>query len=247
MTISENGGTSASELGVQSFNAQTPLSELNGGDGVTMATTGNDFAITAGNGKSFNVSLAGSTTVQDVINKINAATGGAVEAAFSTASNGITLTDTTGGTGTLSIANVNGSTAATDLGLTQNPASGDTITGTDVNPITAPGVFSDLTNLSNALTSGNQAQITLAAQGLQNDYNQIVQTRALAGAQVDAMQSRQDQITTQNTATQALMSQLSDTDFATAISKFQTLQTSLQATLETAARTLQLSLVDFLG
>jgi flagellin-like hook-associated protein FlgL len=43
------------------------------------------------------------------------------------------------------------------------------------------------------------------------------------------------------------MSQLSDTDFTAAITKFQTLQTSLQATLETAAKTLNLSLLDFLG
>jgi flagellin-like hook-associated protein FlgL len=43
------------------------------------------------------------------------------------------------------------------------------------------------------------------------------------------------------------MSQLSDTDFTTAITKFQLLQTSLQATLETAAKTLQLSLIDFIA
>ena len=59
MTISENGGTSAADLGVQTFNAQTPLSQLNGGQGVSIASSGNDFTITtASNGTQINVALA---------------------------------------------------------------------------------------------------------------------------------------------------------------------------------------------
>jgi flagellin-like hook-associated protein FlgL len=247
MTISENGGTSAADLGVQSFTPQTLLSDLNGGNGVGLAASGNDFTVTAKDGTSFGVSLAGATTVQDVINKINAASGGTVVASFSATTNGISLNDTTGGGGPFTVAAANASTAATDLGLTQNAAVGTTITGTDVNPIAAGGLFADLSKLRNALRNGDQQGITEASQGLQNDYNQAVQARGVAGAQVQEMQSRQDQITTENTATQSLMSQLSDTDFTAAITKFQTLQTSLQATLQTAAKTLNLSLLNFLG
>ncbi|HET6249575.1 MAG TPA: flagellar hook-associated protein FlgL [Tepidisphaeraceae bacterium] len=246
MTISENGGTSAAELGVQTFNAQTPLADLNGGKGVAIAASGNDFTIGTANGSTINVSLAGATTVQDVINKINAASGGAVVASFSTTANGISLHDTTAGASTFAVTGVNGSTSASDLGLT-TAAVGSTITGTDVNPISPTGVFANLTQLQNALQTGDQAAMTAAAGGLQNDYNAAVDARGVAGAQVQEMQNRQDQITTQNTATQSLMSQLSDTDFTAAITKFQTLQTSLQATLETAAKTLNLSLLDFLG
>jgi len=60
-----------------------------------------------------------------------------------------------------------------------------------------------------------------------------------------ALQHRQDQITTENTATQSLMSQLSDTDFTAAITHFQTLQTALQATLASSAKTLNESLLNF--
>ena len=247
MTVSENGGTSAADLGVRSFSPQTPLSELNNGAGVTFAASGADFKVTASDGATFGVTLAGSATVQDVINKINAAAGGSVVAGFSPTSNAITLTDKTGGAGTLTVSSQNSSTAATALGLTQNAAVGGTITGTDVNPVAAQGVFADLTNLSNALKAGNASQITAAAQNLQNDYQQILNVRGAAGAQVDQMQSRQSQLTTENTATQSLMSQLSDTDFTAAITKFQTLQTSLQATLEVSAKTLNESLLDFLG
>jgi flagellar hook-associated protein 3 FlgL len=247
MTISENGGTSAADLGIQSFSAQTPLSDLNGGRGITLAASGPDINITASDGTSFSISLAGATTVQDVIDSINAATGGAVTAGFSATANGIELDDTTGGAGTFAVSNAGGSTAASDLGLTDNPASGNTITGSDVNPITAAGLFTNLGNLRDALLSGNAAGITAAAGGLQTDYQNIVQSRGSAGAAVQEMQNRQDQITTENTATQSLMSQLSDTDFASAITTFQQLQTSLQATLETTARTLNLSLIDYLS
>ena len=167
-------------------------------------------------------------------------------ASFSATSNGIALTDTTAGASTFAVAGVNGSTSASDLGLT-NAAVGITITGSDVNAVSPTGVFANLSKLRDALLSGNQADMTAAAQGLQNDYNAVTQARGLAGAQVQEMQNRQDQITTQNTATQSLMSQLSNTDFTAAITKFQTLQTSLQATLQTAAKTLNLSLLDFLG
>lgn len=246
MTVSENGGTTAADLGIQSFSPQTPLSELNNGNGVAISSSGPDFSITASNGTVYSISLAGDTTVQDVINTINNVTGASVTAGFSTTTNGITLTDNTGGTGTFGVSNASASTAATDLGLTGNAPVGNTITGSDVNPITAGGLFADLGALSAALNNNDQAGITKAATGLQNDYNQVVDTRGSAGAQVQEMQNLQDQITTENTATQSLMSQLSDTDFAAAISQFQTLQTSLQATLELAAQTLNLSLLDYL-
>ena len=44
-----------------------------------------------------------------------------------------------------------------------------------------------------------------------------------------------------------LLSNLKDTDFTEAISRFQTLQTALQASMATTAKTLNLSLMDFLG
>lgn len=247
LTIAENGGTTAADLGVRSFGPSTPLSDLNGGKGVHLATSGPDLQITNSAGASVSVSLAGAQTVQDVINKINAVAGSVnVTAGFSNSSNGITLTDSAGGSGTLGVSSINFSSAAQDLGLTAAPV-GNAITGSDVNPIAASGIFADLSKLRDALQNNDQAGITDAAQGLQNDYTRVVSARGAAGAQVQEMQSRQGQLQDENTATQSLMSQLSDTDFTAAITQFQTLQTSLQATLETSAKTLHLSLMDFLS
>ncbi len=181
MTVTENGGTSADELGLRSFSTQTPLSDLNGGKGVTFAPSGADLKITPSNGASFSITLAGAKTVQDVLDKINAASGGTVTAGFSANSNGITLTDSTPGPGTLSVTNANGSTAAGDLGLNQNAPAGNTITGADVNPITAAGVFANLAKLRDSLQGNDQAGITEAAGGLQGDYQRIINTRGAAG------------------------------------------------------------------
>jgi len=247
MSIAENGGTTAADLGVRSFNPSAPLSELNSGKGVQISTPGPDFQITRSDGSTFQVSLTGATTVQDVINKINAAAGGVgVTAGFATTGNGIILTDTAGGAGTLTVTPLNYSSAASDLGLT-SPASGNVITGTDVDPVEASGIFSDLAKLRDALNSSDQAGITAAAQALQSDQDHVTEIRGQNGAQLQELQSRQDSINTQNVATQALISQLRDTDFAATISKFNTLQTALQATLQSAAKTMNMSLMDFLS
>ena len=167
MNISENGGTSASDLGIRSLTPASPLSQLNGGAGVH-TVAGNDFSITTADGTVTNVDLNNPVTIQDVLNQINAAAGGKVTASFSTTGNGIVLTDNTAGAGTLAVTPLNFSTAAADLGLT-GAAVGNQITGTDTNAITTPGIFTDLQNLRDALRSNNQGAITQAATNLQAD------------------------------------------------------------------------------
>jgi flagellar hook-associated protein 3 FlgL len=249
LTIGENGGTTAADLGVRSFSPSTPLSELNGGDGVSASTTGPDFQITDSSGKTFQVSIGSDQTVQDVLNTINAAAtaaGAGVTAGFSKTGNGITLTDTAGGTGTLSLSSLNSSTAAADLGLTA-PATSGVITGSDANPISAQGIFGDLSALSTALQNNDQSGITKAAQALQNDYQRVTSVRGANGAILQELQNRQTQLTAQNTATQSLLANVQDANYTQVISQFEQLQTSLQAGLLTASKTLQLSLLDFLG
>lgn len=130
MSIGENGGTTAADLGVQSFSLTTPLTQLNNGQGVQAAGgTTPDFQITATDGSTFQVSISAAQTVGDVINEINAATGGKVTASLATTGSGIVLTDSAGGTGPLSVSALNNSNAASQLGLNV-AASGNTITGT---------------------------------------------------------------------------------------------------------------------
>jgi len=247
MTIGENGGTTAADLGVRSYGPATPLSELNGGKGVATAASGPDFQVTRSDGTSFSVSVAGAQTVQDVINQINTAAGGTgVTASFATTGNGVVLTDTAGGPGTLTVTAQNSSRAAADLGFDQ-PAAGNVIAGKDTDPVEAQGLFANLAKLRDALNANDQSAITAAAEGLKGDADRMINVRGRTGAQVQELQRRQDSLAGQKIATQAMISQLQDADYATTITKFTTLQTALQATLMTAAKTMNLSLLNFLG
>ena len=111
-------GTSINTVGTS-----TALSQLNGGSGVGVASTGSDFQITAGDGSTFSISLATDATLGDVINTINTATGGKVTAAINPNGSGLQLT----GSGTISVAALNGSQAAADLGILRSERG--TITG----------------------------------------------------------------------------------------------------------------------
>lgn len=243
MTVGEAGGTTATQLGIRSFTGATPLSELNNGAGVG-TVDGADFRISLHNGANIDVDLTTESTVQDVISRINTAAGLPI-ATLNPAGNGILLTDPTPGANPLRVTSLNYSTAAADLGL-DVAATGNTIVGRDVNPVAASGVFAHLAQLRDALTANNQAAITAAGSALQDDLTNVTRLRGQNGAAVQQVQSRQSRLGDEKLATQSLLSQLSDTDFTTAVTQFQSLQNALQATLQTGAMNMNLSLLDFL-
>jgi flagellar hook-associated protein 3 FlgL len=251
LTIGENGGTTAADLGVRSFSAATPLAQLNGGLGVHPAA-GDDLSLTRSDGSAFTVDLDGAVTVQDVLDKINAAdtVGGTVPAkltaSLAAAGNGIVLTDAAGGAAQPAATALNFSPALKELGL-DVPAAAGVIAGRDVNAVAAQGLFANLGALRDALQSNDQAGITRAAEGLDADDGRVVRVRGQAGARVQELEARKDSLDDQNIATKTLLSEVQDTDFTTAIAKFQALQTSLQAAMQAGAKTLNLSLMDFIG
>jgi flagellin-like hook-associated protein FlgL len=210
-------------------------------------SSGAELQVSRQDGTNFQVEIGGAQTIQDVIDAINTAdAGGGVTASFATTGNGIVLNDSTAGPNKLSVISINFSTAAKDLGLDQAPV-GSTLTAKDTNGIDVPGVFGNLAKLQTALAANDQAGITAAAEGLKSDYDRIVRVRGETGARIQELDSRQSNLQDENLATTGLLSNLKDTDFTAAISQFQTLQTSLQASLQSTARILNLSLMDFLG
>lgn len=142
LTVSEVGlGHAAEDLGIKGtdygaiagsqilkLGASMKLSSLNDGLGVRIAGgAANDFKITDGSGTEYNVSLTGSSTLEDVIDAIGEATDGAVTAGVSSDGRSIVLTDTTGGTPTVEA--LNGSNALKDLGLANGTTNGSILTG----------------------------------------------------------------------------------------------------------------------
>ena len=141
LVIANAGGTStASDLGLTtssvngvitgssltSLTASTSLDSLNDGLGVRTAGILSDFSITGGSG-TVNVSLNGAKTINDVINDINTAgSSSGLTAALSADGEGLSITDSSGGP--VTVGALNGSLAASDLGILGN-STGGTFTG----------------------------------------------------------------------------------------------------------------------
>ena len=249
LTVSDNGGTTAAELGFNTFKPTTLLSSLNHGNGVP-TPTGTQFTINTADGSKINVGLtniSAASTVQDAVDQINAATGTKVTASLATNGNGIVLTDHTTGGATLSVTGVNAATTADALGLSGGTVAAGKLTGTDVNPVATPGLLTDLNDLRVALRNNDTSGIEQASTALDADSDTVATARGVVGARVQELTSRQATLATQATSTQSLLAQYQDVDYATTVTQYQTLQTSLQASLEVTSKTLSLSLADYLA
>ncbi len=147
LTISDiNGGQTAKDLGInQSVASGTltgssvyqatgafTLASINDGNQVHFNGNLPDIAIqlTDPAATKIDVQLSGSATLNDVVNKINSATGNAGKVTASIANGRLVLTDNTGGGGSnpLAVTDINGSSVVHQLGL-DTTASGNTLTG----------------------------------------------------------------------------------------------------------------------
>lgn len=250
MTIGENGGDTAGDLGVRSMHGGTLLSDLGGGQGVRIVEGATDFTITRHDGVTMDISLTGCSTVQDVIDEINghAAAAGNLQARLRTTGNGIELVDLTAGANDLRVTRVNSSFAATDLGLEKTVANpGATLSGDDVNPVIEQGVFYHLFALRDALLSNDTAGVTQAGAVLKSEINRVARIRGTVGVRMQSLELSKKRVEDEKLQVEGLLSEVRDLDYASAVSRFQTLQTTFQASLKTTANVLPLSLLDFLS
>jgi flagellar hook-associated protein 2 len=132
------GGKSAADLGIVGnvasdslagsdinyLGQNTSLALVNDGRGVRTNGAGNDFAITLADGTTVNVGIATAKTIGDVINAINTAGGTNLKAEIDPGANGIKLTDLTSGGGQIQVTAIDGSQAASDLGIETTGAGG---------------------------------------------------------------------------------------------------------------------------
>ena len=265
MAIAEvGGGNTATELGVRSLATWTDLEDFNQGKGIQIRSgsvdpiTGLpdpaadlDFNVTLKDGSSFDVDLAGSLTVADVLATINAAAtaaGVAVPADFNAAlaadGNGIEFTDNTAGVDT-TVTALNGSYAAGDLGIL-GTTTGATLTGEDRATVAVESLFSHMIALRDALLEDDEIGITIATGKLEDDISRLAEARAKAGVRgrrvADAI-IREEDLQIQDLS---LRSQVQDLDFTSAAIRFSNLQQQLQAGLIITSRAFSLSLLDFL-
>lgn len=254
-SIGENGGTTASQLGIRSISNTTPLSQLNHSLGVSQAA-GTDFTILRADGSSFDVDLGSALTVGDVLDLINnnpsnLNPANQVTARLASIGNGIELVDNSVGPGQLQIQATFGSNAAIDLGLvppgaTTSNGNAGILTGTEINPQEVEGVFNTLLRLSAALQSNNGGDIERAMALLDKDFDRINFSRAeigFRGQNLDALQSRSADET--NQVKDALSKEI-DTDYTSAISSLTSRQAAYEASLRLTAQISQITLLNFL-
>jgi flagellar hook-associated protein 3 len=237
LQISElSGGSTALDLGIlgsrdgnlqgSDLNARvtssTLISQLVGGSGLTLG----DIGIVNG-AASGPVSLSSASTIGDVLNAINGA-GLNVTASINSAGNSLTITsnDPT----TVAVVNEIGTgVTAEALGL-----------GGGRNVITT------LIQLQGAMAKNDPAAIIALLRNLDTGLESINESRAIIGSvlrHVETTDTVHDQDVVDKTQQ---LSDLEDSDLVQSASDLAALELALQVTLDTTARVLQPSLLDFL-
>jgi flagellar hook-associated protein 3 FlgL len=143
------------------------------------------------------------------------------------------------------VARANYSQAGSDLGILGTTA-GNVITGSDTNPVTPEGTFTDLLGLRDALLHNDDSAISFYTGKFDKDLARLLERRASLGAKQQRMDTVKDRITSEVTELKSMLSDRIDLDYADSVVKLTTLQSSFEAGLKTAATFLQMSLIDFL-
>jgi flagellar hook-associated protein 3 FlgL len=258
--IGENGGTTATQLGIRSLTTSTPLAELNYQRGVA-SIAGTDFTIHRKDGTDLAIDISGALTVGDVLNLINNDANNQVPATrviarLTAVGNGIELFDANlAGLDSLSVTAAFGSDAAIDLGLiargqttatATTGATGDTLTGVDANPLEVSSVFNSLLRLRDSIANFSHENLSRAVELLDLDFDRLNFARADLGARnqtIDALKSQIEDETLQLRTDRSLDL---DTDLAEAISQLTAKQAALQASLQLAATIFQTTLLNYL-
>jgi len=162
-------GTLTIELGGGEIYSETPLANLNGGEGVRRGS----FRITDRSGRSGVIDVSTAVTLEDVVRRINTSLDVAVRAEIE--GNHIKLTDLTGQTaGNLIVADIGDGHTAADLGIAGTGAS--TLVGSDINRVGRStrlsalndglGVRANASSADMRITTANGASYDISIGGL---------------------------------------------------------------------------------
>jgi len=253
LSIGENGGTTATDLGIRTYSGATALADFRDGLGIEPVEGEDDFEVQLHDGTTFSVDASALTTVDDLIAAIEAAAAGAgltvgvdFDVALAATGNGLLFTDNTAGANDFVVRDAGTSLVATQLGINQNAGAANTMTSTDASKVRVHNLFTDLMDLRAALENNDERGITLAGGRIEEDLKSLTRARAIVGVEARRVQDDQDRSADMKIAEQAMLSEIQDADLTEVITRFGQLQTQLQASLQTGGATLQMSLLDFL-
>lgn len=253
------GGNLANRLGVRTFDASTPVSRLNFGQGIFGSETGSDLRIRRTDGTELVIDLDGVQTVGDVLTKINSHVDNfvgplRVTAALSANGNGLVLSAPTGAQ-QLQIINSGGSQAATGLGLVPTGSASATgatvgtesvIAGSDVSGIEVEGVYTTLLRLDEAVRTGDSKAMERLVDSLDSDIRRLSMSRGVVGTRQQSIEAMQTRTEDQQVQLKEVESLEIDADLASVISELSSRQAALEASLRLMGTSSQLSLFDFI-
>lgn len=259
LSIGEFGGGLASQLGVRTFDATTPVSRLNFGQGIFANDTVFDLRLTRSDGTSLIIDLDGVQTVGDVLTRINShvdnfAPSLRIVASLAPTGNGIMLAAPVG-LQPISVSNVGGSQAATGLGLVPNGeiesvgttiGANNVIAGSDVSGIEVEGSFTTLLRLQEAVRAGNTKDLDRLVAALDDDIARLSSARGIVGTRQRNVADLQSRTEDQQIQLKETESNEIDADLASVISDLSSRQAALQASLQLMGRQTQLTLFDYL-
>jgi flagellin-like hook-associated protein FlgL len=259
------GSTAAEYLGFVPAGAtqQTSTETDASGNGVLGGSKvlGNDLVIIAANGTQLSIDLAGASTIQDVLNRINSNADNVppvITAQLARVGNGIELIDTSGGAGTLSVQTAEGSVAAQYLGFvadgqSQSDSADVTVEGAnqvlkseDRNTFETDSVFNTLLRLRTALESNDDIEIGRSLDRLDADLSRLNFARAEIGGRLQNLDVIDTRLTDENVQLRSALSMDIDVDLVEAISQLTARQYAFEASLRSSASIMHLTLLNFL-
>jgi flagellar hook-associated protein 3 FlgL len=264
-TIGENGGTTATQLGVRTYTGATELANLNRGVGVPTQNdpADDDLIITARDGTQLSINLSAAETVEDVVDLVNNHAANntgttAVLAQLAENGNGIELVDaSTVTTSDLMVSTVEGSLAAQYLGFvpqaqtqvsTNTPNSdGDfVLTSEDRHTLETDSVFNTLLRLRAALEAGDVPEIGRSIDRIDDDISRVNFARAEIGTRLQTLDVIGIRLQDENVQLKTALSDDLDVDLVEAITNLTARQYAFEASLRTAATLLQTTLLNYI-
>jgi len=262
--IGENGGQTATQLGLRTFAEETRLEDLSFGRGVVdydgELDGGADFTITRADGVTFQIDVGGAVTIGDVIARINdhpdnLAAGVPLVARLATVGNGIELVDDSAGPGTLTVTKGQASDAAVHLGLIPEgeqsstaggPGSPQVLTGADVHPLETEGIFTALLRLKQGLEANDLWGVERAVAMLDAAMLEMNLARADLGARQQGLENLQLRLDSEEVELRETLSLEYEADLVEVASSLSAAQVALEAALTSAATIFQMTLLDYL-
>jgi flagellin-like hook-associated protein FlgL len=257
--IGENGGATATQLGIRTFGRETRLQDVHHGHGVRDwpgyggPDTGIDFTITRIDGVEIPIDVTGLETIGEVIDAINnhLDNDGQLEARLAAFGNGIELIDRSVGAGKLAVTRAPMSKAAIDLGLLppgEDSISSDDgrLTGADCNPLETEGVFTALLRIRAGLQANDLFEVQRGLEMLDRAATNLNFARGELGARQQGLAVLQNRLDDEVIELRKNLSLEYDVPIEEVVSTLTARQVAYEASLRAMGTILQMSLLDYL-